>query len=60
MLIDILIAVIVFGLIYYVITLIPLPPPFRTIALVVMALIAIVWLLSFVGGGSFGGPMFHR
>lgn len=59
MLIEILIAVVVFGLIYYVITLIPLPPPFRTIALVVMALIAIVWLLSFLGPG-FGGPLFVR
>jgi hypothetical protein len=60
MLLELLVAVIVFGLIYYIVTLIPLPPPFRTIALVVMALIGIVWLLSLVSPGL-GGPLFlHR
>lgn len=49
LLISLLIFVLVLGLIYWVITLIPLPPPFRTVALVIMAIIAIIFLLQFLG-----------
>jgi hypothetical protein len=53
LLIYLLIICLVFGIVYYIITLIPLPPPFRQIALVVMALIFLLvllsWLLPFVG-----------
>ena len=49
-LVSILIALIVFGLIYWLITaVIPLPPPIRTAAIVVLVVIAIIWLLQGVG-----------
>ena len=48
-LISLLILVIVLGFIYWVITLIPLPPPFQTIAMIVFALIAIMMLLDHLG-----------
>ncbi len=52
-LISLLIAIIVFGLIFYVVqTLLPLPQPWKNIALVVVCLIAIVVLLQFAGIGT--------
>ncbi|MGE0797297.1 MAG: hypothetical protein AB7G13_28795 [Lautropia sp.] len=48
-LISLLILVLILGLIYWVITLIPLPPPFKTVALVVFAIIAILYLVSMLG-----------
>lgn len=56
LLISLLVAVLVFGLIYWVISIIPLPPPFRTVALVIMAVIALVWLLEFLPGSGFHFP----
>ncbi len=57
-LVGLLVAVLIIGLIYYLITLIPLPDPFKTIVLVLFIIIVILWLLS-----SFGilgsGPIFH-
>jgi len=49
MLIQLLIIVIVLGLLYWLVTLLPLPAPFKNIALVIVILIAIVWLLSVAG-----------
>lgn len=49
-LVSLLVLVIVVGLVYYIITLIPLPAPFKTIALVVLALIAILWLIGGITG----------
>lgn len=54
MLISILIFCIVLGLLYYLVTLLPLPDPFKTIALVVVILIAIIWLLDSFGGLNLG------
>jgi hypothetical protein len=53
LLIYLMILCLVFGVVYYIITLIPLPAPFRQIALLVLALIFLLvllsWLLPFVG-----------
>jgi hypothetical protein len=57
MLVDLLVAVIVMGLLYYIVTILPLPQPFKTIAIVIILVICIIWLLSFT---SFGGNYFHH
>lgn len=49
MLISLLVAVIVIGIVYWIITLLPLPEPFKTIAIVIVLLICLFWLLGFVG-----------
>jgi hypothetical protein len=49
--VSLIIALVVFGLIWWLVTTyIPMPPPIRTIVTVVFVLILIVWLLQFVGG----------
>ncbi len=45
-LISLLIAIIVMGLMYWLITMLPLPQPFKQIATVILILICIVWLLG--------------
>ena len=54
-LIYLLIAIIVLGLIFYLlywlIGQLPLPAPFRTVAIVILSLIAVVVLLSMLFGG---------
>lgn len=50
LLIPILILLLVIGLVYWAITAIPLPQPVRVAAIVVVALIAIVFLLSYLPG----------
>ena len=61
MLISLLVAVIVIGLLYWLITLLPLPDPFKKIVVVIFILIVIIWLLGFTGilgsGPYWGG---HR
>lgn len=54
-LIGLLIFVIVIGLLLYLIQVLPIQPPFKTIAYVVLVIIAIVWLL----GGLTGSPVLH-
>ena len=49
MLISLLVTVIVIGLLYGLVTLLPLPEPFKRIALIIFILICILWLLGFVG-----------
>jgi hypothetical protein len=51
-LVGILIALVILGLIYWLITMLPLPAPFKQIAMVIMIIIAILWLASMVGGGD--------
>jgi len=48
MLITLLVVLLILGLIYWVITLIPLPPPFVLLAQVVMAIIFVLVLISFL------------
>ncbi len=52
-LIGLLVAVIVIGLLLYLVSILPIQAPFKTIAYVVVVLIAIVWLL----GGLSGSPI---
>jgi hypothetical protein len=49
MLIELLVAVIVMGLLYWLVTLLPIPQPFKNIAIVIIVVICIIWLLSFTG-----------
>lgn len=44
-LVSLLIAVLVLGVIYWIITLIPLPEPFHRIAQVILAIIFLIWLV---------------
>lgn len=50
LLISILIMVLVLGLVYYVFTLIPLPPPFGVIVQVLLAVIAVIWIIHVLLG----------
>jgi hypothetical protein len=49
MLISLLIAVIVIGLLFYVLSLLPIPQPWANIAKVILVVIVIIWLLGYVG-----------
>lgn len=53
LLVHLLIFILIAGLIYWIITIVPLPPPFRTIALVIFAVILIIVLLSYLAGGGY-------
>ena len=50
-LVSLLIAVVVLGLLFYVVGLLPLPTPFKTIAKVIVIVIAIIYLLGLLGYG---------
>ena len=50
-LVSLLIVVVVLGLLIYVVGLLPLPAPFKTIAHVLVVIIAIVYLLGLLGYG---------
>jgi hypothetical protein len=60
-LIGILVFLIICGLIWYLVTLLPLPPPFPILIRVVFILIAILWLASQLGafGGFNGSSRIH-
>lgn len=49
MLIDLLILVIIVGLLFYVLSVLPIPQPWLNIAKVILVLIVILWLLGMVG-----------
>ena len=56
LLVTILVSCIIFGLIWWILSLVPLPAPFGQIARVVVAVIFAIWLiyllLGFTGGGG--------
>jgi hypothetical protein len=56
LLVQILIFALVFGAIYYIITLLPLPEPFGRIALIVLGLVAVIWLITLLLGLLGHGP----
>lgn len=57
LLIQLLIIVLVLGVAWWIINLIPLPPPFHAVAQVVIVIIALIWLISLLGGfAGWGGP----
>lgn len=60
MLISLPIAVIIAGLIYYLLTLLPLPAPFKNIVLVIFIVICILWLLGYAGAFPGYGPGWHH
>ena len=48
-LITLLVLIIVIGMLVYLVQLLPLPAPFKTIAMVIVILVCIVWLLNVAG-----------
>jgi hypothetical protein len=50
MLITLLVLCLIFGLIWYLIGILPVPQPFKNVILIIMVIIAIIVLLSFVPG----------
>jgi len=52
LLFSLLIALIVVGIIYWIATLLPIPEPFKKIALALCLLILLIWVLNIVGIGS--------
>lgn len=59
LLIDIIVLCIVGGLLYWIISLLPLPQPFKQIAMVAMLLILLLWLLGMFFGGVDYAPHHH-
>jgi len=51
LLIDLLIGGLVIYLIYYILGMLAIPQPVKNIILIVVAIIAIIWLLGFLGTG---------
>ncbi len=49
LLVSLLIMLLIFGIVYWVSSMIPLPPPFRIAVNAILGLIAIIMLLGFVG-----------
>lgn len=58
-LMDVIILCIVGGLLYWIVSLLPLPPPFKQIAMVAMVLILLLWVLSMFFGGAGYAPHHH-
>ncbi len=48
-LVSLVIVLVVFAVLWYIVTLLPLPPPFRLIAQIVFALFALFWFLRLIG-----------
>ena len=55
-----LVYLVVLGLIYYLVTLLPLPEPFPVVVKIVFVIILILILLSFAGVSFPGTPIFRR
>jgi hypothetical protein len=54
MLITLLVYLCILAIVWWVINMLPLPPPFKLVASVIFAIIAILMLLNLVDGGGFG------
>jgi hypothetical protein len=50
LLVTLLIFVLIAGVIYWIITLIPFPQPFKNIALAILGIIAVIWLIGLMTG----------
>lgn len=48
MLISLLVAVIIIGLLFYVLSIIPIQQPWKNIATILLCIIVIIWLLGYV------------
>lgn len=54
-------ACLVGGLIYWLLTMLPIPQPFKNVVLIIFVVICIVWLLGvFFGGFPMPRPIFMR
>jgi hypothetical protein len=61
MLVTLLVAVVVAAIVYWIVTLIPLPQPFKNIILAVLGLIFVLWILQATGVfGDTGWGLRHR
>lgn len=49
LLISLLVAVVIIGVVFYVLSLLPLPEPWKKIATILVCLIVLLWLLSLLG-----------
>jgi hypothetical protein len=56
---SILVLVIIMGLLYWIVTVLPLPEPFKTIAVVVVLVICAIYLLSMLFGAAPPFPVFR-
>lgn len=59
-LISLLIFVVVVGIVFYILSLLPLPPPWLNIARAVVALIVLLVLLDYLGIFSSHAPVLHK
>lgn len=59
LLIDLIFVAIAGGLLYWIVSLLPIPQPFKQIALVCVLLICLLWLLSGFFGGVGYAPHTH-
>ena len=48
MLISLLVTVIILGMLVWLVTMLPIPEPFRTVAIVIIILVCILWLVGYV------------
>lgn len=61
LLITVIIVGLIFWLLYWALSQIPLPAPFAVVARVILALVAIIFLIGLLtGGGGIGGLHFGR
>lgn len=57
---SILVTVIVMGLLYWIVTVLPLPEPFKKIAIVIVLVICMLYLLSLLFGMAPPYPVFRH
>jgi hypothetical protein len=61
MLVTLLVAVVVAAIVYWIVTLIPLPQPFKNIILAILGLLFVLWILQTTGVfGDTGWGWHHR
>jgi hypothetical protein len=56
---SILVTIIILGLIYWVLTMLPIPEPFKKVALVIFCVICLLYLLSLLFGMAAPFPAFR-
>jgi hypothetical protein len=56
---SILVLIIIMGLVYWVVSVLPIPDPFRTIALVIILVVCLLYLLSMLFGMAPAFPAFR-
>jgi hypothetical protein len=56
---SLLVMVIILGLIYWIVTLLPLPAPFKNVALVIVCVICLLYLLSILFGVAPAFPVHY-